>query len=391
MSLKKQFIASLIGLTMLFSCSKDNNGTTEATPTDAKKTIETTMDSFYNCLKNLNDGSFSKFLYDVAFEQVKTGKTRQVYVGGYWDNEKQQYISQYAQKEETTEWLTFLAEKYEENIGKFIKNKQYFNFQELKGVYTYNKNASRWEKTANSSKLEFYFPADSKIITNNAKLVIENYSDKEITFQNEKVRLPITISLFASVDNEKVFSLEVNNVDYEVTSNILMPIKANVTIFSNPFTTNIRLERKTPTVFDFAFNFSSPQGCSTTANAEITLQNSNFDSFSAFDKDVKKIQLTIGHNDLNIIANADIEGLFKSKKGNEKYSSEQINTYIKMEVFKGRNEKLADLNYVEDANGNFAPELIFSDGTKEKAEKYISDFDVKIEQIFKKFLDANKD
>ena len=52
------------------------------------------------------------------------------------------------------------------------------------------------------------------------------------------------------------------------------------------------------------------------------------------------------------------------------------------------NSKIADVKY-EEENDKGVIYFIFSDGSREKAEKYVSDFEDRVTQIFKRFERKN--
>ena len=62
-----------------------------------------------------------------------------------------------------------------------------------------------------------------------------------------------------------------------------------------------------------------------------------------------------------------------------------LNTYIKAELYKN-NKKIADVKVEEDNRGDSDLFFIFSDGSKQKAESYIEDFEEKIKNIFGRFF-----
>ena len=62
---------------------------------------------------------------------------------------------------------------------------------------------------------------------------------------------------------------------------------------------------------------------------------------------------------------------------------EEANTYVKAELYKN-GRKVADVK-IDKENDEEVVYFIFSDGSKEKAEKYVSDFEDRVTEIFKRF------
>ena len=62
-------------------------------------------------------------------------------------------------------------------------------------------------------------------------------------------------------------------------------------------------------------------------------------------------------------------------------------TTVKADLYRG-NGKIADVKY-EEENDKGVIYFIFSDGSREKAEKYVSDFEDRVTQIFKRFERKN--
>ena len=95
-----------------------------------------------------------------------------------------------------------------------------------------------------------------------------------------------------------------------------------------------------------------------------------------------KLPLLLLKESLRIVGNIDVKSL--EEKGNgRKLRVEEINTYAKAVLMKG-NSKIADVKYEEESDKGVIY-FIFSDGSREKAEKYVSDFEDRVTKIFKRF------
>lgn len=356
----KNIAIAFLGALLFATCSKKDDEK-EYTAEESKAVVRSTMDNFYNCLQNLNDGGFANFFHDLLFKETVRDH-----------------------QGETQSWGNFLGEKFEaQDYWDPQKNTEgKFAYQALKGTYTWNKNTELWEKTANNQNVTFIFPATKEATTNNGKLVIDQYEDTETTYGNDKVYLPTAAHLYASVDNTKVFEVTVKNVTFDKKTNFTMPLSAHISIYTNPFTTTIQWNRQNPENFVFDFAFSSPQGCTTGLHADIKLTTSDYGNISSLEKAIDKIAFTATQGELRIVGNIDVKSL--EEKGNDrKLRVEEINTYAKAVLMKG-NSKIADVKY-EEENDKGVIYFIFSDGSREKAEKYVSDFEDRVTKIFKRF------
>ena len=357
----KNIAIAFLGALLFATCSKKDDEK-EYTAEESKAVVRSTMDNFYNCLQNLNDGGFANFFHELLFKEAVRD-----------------------QDGETQSWGNFLGEKFEaQDYWDPQKNTEgKFAYQALKGTYTWNKNRELWEKTANNENITFIFPATKEATTNNGKLVIDQYEDTETTYGNDKVYLPTAAHLYASVDNTKVFEVTVKNVTFDKKTNFTMPLSAHISIYTNPFTTTIQWNRQNPENFIFDFAFSSPQGCTTGLHADIKLTTSDYGNITNLNEAIDKIAITATQGELQIKGNIDVKSINEKTKGGRELSVEQMNTYAKAELFKG-NSKIADVKYEED-NDKGVIYFIFSDGSKEKAKNYVSDFEDRVTEIFKRF------
>lgn len=358
----KNIAIAFLGALLFTTCSKKDDEK-EYTAEESKAVVRSTMDNFYNCLQTLNDGGFANFFHELLFKEALRD-----------------------QDGETQSWGEFLGEKFDkQNFAEGLTEGDRFNYHRMKGTYTWNKNTELWEKTANNENVTFIFPA-TKGATNNGKLVIDQYEDTETTYGNDKVYLPTAAHLYATIDNTKVFEVTVKNVSFDKKTNFTMPLSAHISIYTNPFTTTIQWNRQNPENFAFDFAFSSPQGCTTGLHADIKLTTSDYGNISSLEKAIDKIAFTATQGELRIVGNIGVKSL--EEKGNDrKLRVEEINTYAKTVLMKG-NSKIADVKY-EEENDKGVIYFIFSDGSREKAENYVSDFEDRVTKIFKRFEREN--
>ena len=188
-----------------------------------------------------------------------------------------------------------------------------------------------------------------------------------------------------SVDNTKLLEITLRNAQFKKLGRGITPTAIDLSIYTNPFNTTIKFFKRENAHYNFNFNFSSQQGCATGLSADVKLTSDDLDSFTSFEEAVESINVIAFQDKFQIIANADIKSLHKAGKKINNLQGIDLNTYIKAELYKN-NKKIADVKVEEDNRGDSDLFFIFSDGSKQKAESYIEDFEEKIKNIFGRFF-----
>ena len=117
------------------------------------------------------------------------------------------------------------------------------------------------------------------------------------------------------------------------------------------------------------------------------MTTSDYGNITNLNEAIDKIAITATQGEFQIRGNIDVKSINEKTKGETELSVDQINTYAKAELFKG-NSKIADVKY-EEENDKGVIYFIFSDGSREKAESYVSDFQDRVTEIFKRFEREN--
>lgn len=355
--LTKKVMVAIVGAILFAGCSKNESETEqeqvmkEATTTARsaeQQSIENTIANFYDCLKKLKPTGFSDFFYDNFFVSSELAENKT--------------------------WYAYLSEKFQ---TQYTPNG--FVFDNAKGTYSWDATRKVWVKTAENVNVTLHFPKNSVTESNNATVVIEDYTSIIIG----KINLPTKGKFTAMVDGNKVMEVDIQGINYGVIPTLLS--EANIVIYGNPFTTNVSL-KKNGNAYTFSSNTSAPDGCTTTVDGIINLTNNtviqtenvNFKdlAFTNF----KNLAFNVNFEELTIKIDADIEGLKNLNK--EEYSVEDMNAFVKVEVL-SNNRKVADLVYNEDANGKYDPDLVLLDGTSDKAGNYFSYFSNKVKHVFR--------
>lgn len=353
--LTKKLMIALLGAVLFVGCSKNENesekeqaASTLVARSAEQQSIENTVANFYDCLKKLKYSGFSDFFYDNFFLTSAT------------DNKT---------------WYSVLSAKFNEQYVK----KGSFLYDALLGTYTWNGETKMWDKTANSQNVTLRFPAYSTTASNNATLVLENYASINIGTNSLPTKGKATIT----VDNKKIIEVDIKDISYGLIPTLIQ--NAEIVIYGNPFTTTVSL-KKNGSAYNFTSNTSAPDGCTTTVSGVINLTNNSTISTDKLDfktlafDNFKDLEFKLNFEELEIKANADIAGLKRLNK--DVYSNDDINTYVKVEVLSS-GKKVADLKYNEDSNGKYDPDVVFLDGTTNKAESYFSYFSKKVKHVFR--------
>ena len=236
-----------------------------------------------------------------------------------------------------------------------------------------------------NNKIVLLFPATASSTTNNARAEIDSYTDEEIVIENQKRFLVKSAHLLISVDNTKLLEITLRNAQFKKLGRGITPTSIDLSIYTNPFNTTIKFFKRENAHYSFNFNFSSQQGCATGLSADVKLTSDDLDSFTSFEEAVESINVIAFQDKFQIIANADIKSVHKAGKKIDNLQGIDLNTYIKAELYKN-NKKIADVKVEEDNRGDSDLFFIFSDGSKQKAESCIEDFEEKIKNIFSRFF-----
>lgn len=360
--LTKKLMIALLGVVLFVSCSKNENETEQVQETSKitarnaeQQSIETTVANFYDCLKKLKYSGFSDFFYDNFFLPSTTTGNKT--------------------------WYQYLDGKFREQ---YVKGS--FVYGTLLGTYTWDNSTKMWNKTANNSNVTLRFPENNATSSNNAMLVLENYTSLNIG----KNSLPTKGKATITVNNKKIIEIDMHKIEYGLIPTLIN--SADITIYGAPFTTVVKLE-KNGLAYNLTSNTSAPDGCTTTVKGVINLTNNsnistdNVDLKAIAFENFKDLEFSVNFEDLELKAQANIAGLKSLNK--DVYSIEDINKFVNVDVISS-GKKVANLRYNEDNNGKYDPDVVFLDGTTNKAESYFSYFSKKVKHVFRVIFGLEK-
>ena len=272
-----------------------------------------------------------------------------------------------------------MTNNFEAQYGEMVINER-LQFANRKGIYTWNSNSQSFVKINNATTITLKFPSRENQTINDAELILNSYSDLNTSFNNNAYWIPTNASLQLKRDNTLIFSLNLSNITFDTNTNFSMPTNADITIFTAPFTHNFQWRRNSSTEFQLNYNATTPQGCATSLTTIVKLQDSDYGNITSVEEDVKMVNGTLSQGNLKIVYSANVEVIAAF----EEPTLSQINNNIDAEVFYN-NAKIGDLIY-DEINGEKVILIVYSDGTTENVENYVSDFQAQIETIFENYI-----
>lgn len=353
--MKKILFSILVAVIVIFYSCSTNSSSAPATTTVAqdKQNIVNTINDFYSCLNTLDDGDLSNFLLYSLF-----------------NNTSQEY---------NDTWIKTLTDNFELQYGDIVVNDK-FQFANRTGVYTYNASTQTWTKVSNSSVITLKFPSRENQTAIDSELSVNAYSDVSTSYNDATVWLPSAANLTLKRNNTLVFSLNLSNVTFDVNTNFTMPTNADVTIYTAPFTHTFQWRRSSSTDFQLTYSSSTPQGCGTSVVTNVKLKDADYGNITSVDEDLKSVSGTITEGNLKIVYAINVDAISAITNP----TPTQINNYSDAEVFYN-NAKIGDLTYQE-INDKSEIFIVYSDGTTENIDVYVSDFEDQVRNIFSNYL-----
>ena len=346
-----------VSVSFLMSCGDDEpptEGGDETTVAEDKANIEATFDEALECIRLLKNGE----AVDVLLREFV----------GLSDGESF-----------NEDWIEDLAENLEDVLDiNTIEDNQRFDIALFQGTYTYSNSTETWSKASDqTNRVVFEFPTSPAATSNNAILVIENYSDNEVIIEGETYFLPSSIDVSLTVDDVSIFRLDLNDVDYASNSDFEIPISVDMELFINPFTINAVVERINTTEFKLDFDFSDGAACNWGADVNLKLDNDDFENLT--EDDITSITAKVRINDLSVESLSGIAELIKL----DDPSDNEINSLLDLQVL-FKDVKIGDLK-VDDDNETII--IFYKDNTSEDTATYYEDFADEVEALFEEFID----
>ncbi len=350
---KFKLIALIIfSIIILNSCSKESAGPAATTVAQDKQNISNTIHDFYGCLTTLDDGDLSNFLLYSLFNSTN-----------------QHYNDTY---------LKTLTDKFELQFGQLVLNDR-MQFANNTGIYTWSNTTQSWTKVNSSNVITLKFPSRSNQVID-SELSFNSYSDVLTSYNATNYWLPTGANLTLKRDGNLVFSLNLSNVTFDTSTNFTMPINADISIYTAPFTHTFQWRRTSSTEFQLSYNSTTPQGCGTNSVTNFKLYDADYGNITSVKDDLKTVNGTLIEGNLKVVYSINVQALSVYTDP----TPSQINNNSDAEVYYN-DVKIGDLSY-DVINNSSEIFIIYSDGTRENIDVYVGDFQNQINTIFANYM-----
>lgn len=264
-----------------------------------------------------------------------------------------------------------------------------FDFQNHTGTYTWQAEGKwHYSQQEPSDTIMFEFPSDSAQETNNATLILSEYTEIEAKdTANNTVYLPARIKANLYEDGE-----EVGNIDYTMVYNdnndMVTSLEADV--FLKPYT------------WDIDFNQNTVAGTFQKTGQETPILSFSFDiTFMDNLQDIKELQGNLRLHDMNFkgwIEPYDLAQLEEDDFWEEQgwrtmdEALEYANNQFDIALYKfSTNDKLADLKVVNQTEEDEASDIavdyvfVFKDGSTKSAEEVFDNIVVFLQNMMNRY------
>ena len=257
------------------------------------------------------------------------------------------------------------------------------------GIYTYNKLYKSWSTSPSDSEIKLIFPMYTNSTSNDTYITLSNMTEEYMNIE-DPIYFPTKLLIEMFHMDEKMFGVDVSNVDYKMSGEIPVPEDVDVSIYTNPFTHDISIDKIYDDEFSLDYSLSNGSGCITEISGVVKLLSTDYENLE--DNDIDQILLNINTNGMKFDVDIDAERLFAL----DDPSTTQLNYFIDVEVYSG-NTLLGELELQEDENEEYYVNMVFVDGTVVNTEYFdgigiqADDFIETIEGIIARYTDRLDD
>lgn len=277
------------------------------------------------------------------------------------------------------DWIEDMTEDLEGVVDfEHIEDNSRFDLSYHAGTHIFNGISQTWLKTNNvSDKMIFQFPSEPNLMGNDAELIIDMYEDKQVTIDGETMFLPTAMHAVMNVDFEKVFEITISKVTYADNAGYQLPVELNAQLFMDPMEMDIEVTRVSTTEYEMGMNFSDGKLCDIRVNAQMELEDDDFENFSEDGFDKIAVQVNVGQ--LSIRTLGDVAGLFGL---DDDPTETQINAGLDLDMF-FEDIKIADLEINEDMETVL---IFYKDGTFEDSSVFYDGFWNDVSSLWSEFF-----
>ncbi len=351
--------------------NKDDDEDTSRSAEEDQKIVEDGIQTLLSCIEELESGELSNLLiklYDNADADYNNST-----IGDYHETMVEAI-------ENIPNYQPLLNSIYPE---------ERLNASNYYGIYTYNKLSNSWSTSTSNSEIRLIFPMYTNSTSNDTYITLSNMTEEYMSIE-DPIYFPTKLLIEMFHMDEKMFGIDVSNVDYKMSGEIPVPEDVDVSIYTNPFTHDISIDKIYDDEFSLDYSLSNGSGCITEISGVVKLLSTDYENLE--DNDIDQILLNINTNGMKFDVDIDAERLFAI----DDPSTTQFNYFIDVEVYSG-NTLLGELELQEDENEEYYVNMIFVDGTVVNTEYFkgigiqADDFIETIEGIIARYTDRLDD
>lgn len=230
------------------------------------------------------------------------------------------------------------------------------------GEYSYNDQNQSWSTSNSNSQIRLNFPMFTNSNSNDSYISLTNFEEELMPIENP-IYIPTSLYLEMVHSNELMFSVDVLDVEYSMSGEIPIPDDVNLSIYMNPFTHDISIDKLNDDDFNIVYSLTNSFGCITEIDARVKLLSTDYENLEDTDIDFIEINFTMN----NILFDIDIDSEYLFALDDP--SIVQLNNFIDVEVYNG-NTLLGEIEVQEDSNEDYYFNMVFMDGTTTNVEEF---------------------
>ncbi len=319
--------------------NEDNSENSSNTAEEDQILVEDGIQSLLDCIAALESGNFSDLLINI-YDNVDE------------DNSDFHEIMIEA-IEDIPNYQPLIDSDYPETP---------LNISNYFGEYSYNDQNQSWSTSNSNSQIRLNFPMFTNSNSNDSYISLTNFEEELMPIE-DPIYIPTSLYLEMVHSNELMFSVDVLDVEYSMSGEIPIPDDVNLSIYMNPFTHDISIDKLNDDDFNIVYSLTNSFGCITEIDARVKLLSTDYENLEDTDIDFIEINFTMN----NILFDIDIDSEYLFALDDP--SIVQLNNFIDVEVYNG-NTLLGEIEVQEDSNEDYYFNMVFMDGTTTNVEEF---------------------
>ena len=319
--------------------NEDNSENSSNTAEEDQILVEDGIQSLLDCIAALESGNFSDLLINI-YDNVDE------------DNSDFHEIMLEA-IEDIPNYQPLIDSDYPETP---------LNISNYFGEYSYNDQNQSWSTSNSNSQIRLNFPMFTNSNSNDSYISLTNFEEELMPIE-DPIYIPTSLYLEMVHSNELMFSVDVLDVEYSMSGEIPIPDDVNLSIYMNPFTHDISIDKLNDDDFNVVYSLTNSFGCITEVDARVKLLSTDYENLEDTDIDFIEINFTMN----NILFDIDIDSEYLFALDDP--SIVQLNNFIDVEVYNG-NTLLGEIEVQEYSNEDYYFNMVFMDGTTTNVEEF---------------------